>query len=65
MRGQEEADDGVSIDVSHLAKMPAEEFQHFVRRMNPALRTVLEHHRARLLGEPDSGSFNSFIEPGL
>ncbi|QKZ17839.1 hypothetical protein [Streptomyces chartreusis] len=45
--------------------MPAEEFEQFVRRMNPALRVVLEHHRARQLGQPDSGAFNSFIEPGL
>ncbi|MDQ0904751.1 hypothetical protein [Streptomyces canus] len=65
MREQEEADDGVSIDVSHLADMPTEEFQRFVQRMNPALRVVLERHRAKLGGEPDSSSFNSFIEPGL
>ncbi|WP_370265824.1 hypothetical protein [Streptomyces sp. V4I8] len=55
----------MAIDASHLARMPTEEFLRFVQRMNPALRVVLERHRARLLGEPDIGSFNSFIEPGL
>ncbi|MFI6012085.1 hypothetical protein ACIBAG_25250 [Streptomyces sp. NPDC051243] len=55
----------MAIDASYLTDLPADEFRRFVRRMNPALRVVLERHRARLLREPDIGSFHAFIEPDL
>lgn len=56
---------GVAVDVAHVATMSADEFHRFAAGMPPALRVVLERHRAKLRGEPDSGSFNSFIELGL
>lgn len=62
---QEKPAQDVAIDISHITVMSSEEFQQFVEQVSPALRVVLESHRARRLGGQFGGSFNSYIEPGL
>lgn len=73
MSDQQESTRDTVVDVSHITAMPSEDFRKLLERVSPALRAVLERHRARSRAGadggtgacPDGGSFNSFIEPSL